>query len=238
MNFTKSYALPVFFCSLLFFPMSHAHAKQKQQKNKPENIQASLFPSASEIAEARELLRQLGYWVIPEAVRFDTSLRHALIAFQKIEGRKRTGILTAEELNAIRTAHQPTAMEAGVAHIEVDLQRQVLFLVDSEGLVSHILPVSSGSGQLYTQDGVTQRAVTPLGHYKIERKILGWRKSALGLLYYPNYFHGGFAIHGNPSVPAYPASHGCIRIPMFASQEFSTIATVGMDVLVHNGTLQ
>jgi len=42
------------------------------------------------------------------------------------------------------------------------------------------------------------------------------------------------AIHGNPSVPARPASHGCIRIPMFASREFSEIADIGMVVIVYD----
>jgi lipoprotein-anchoring transpeptidase ErfK/SrfK len=28
-----------------------------------------------------------------------------------------------------------------------------------------------------------------------------------------NFFIGGYAIHGYPDVPAYAASHGCIRIP-------------------------
>jgi len=51
---------------------------------------------------------------------------------------------------------------------------------------------------------------------------------------YPNYIYGGVAIHGNPSVPAFPASHGCIRIPMFASREFSQIATIGMVVIVYD----
>jgi hypothetical protein len=54
------------------------------------------------------------------------------------------------------------------------------------------------------------------------------------LLYYPNYIYGGVAIHGNPSVPAHPASHGCIRIPMFAAREFSEIATIGMFVIVYD----
>ena len=30
-----------------------------------------------------------------------------------------------------------------------------------------------------------------------------------------SYFIGGYAIHGYPSVPAtYPASHGCVRVPI------------------------
>ncbi len=36
--------------------------------------------------------------------------------------------------------------------------------------------------------------------------------SYLGELYNPYYFLGGYAIHGSPSVPNYPASHGCIRV--------------------------
>jgi lipoprotein-anchoring transpeptidase ErfK/SrfK len=80
---------------------------------------------------------------------------------------------------------------------------------------------------------VTRRAITPVGTFEIYRKVEGWRKSPLGLLYYPNYIEGGIAIHGNPSVPTRPASHGCIRIPMFAAQEFSEIATIGMEVFVY-----
>ncbi|MCB1026167.1 MAG: L,D-transpeptidase family protein, partial [Microthrixaceae bacterium] len=26
------------------------------------------------------------------------------------------------------------------------------------------------------------------------------------------YFNGGIALHGSPSVPSYPASHGCVRL--------------------------
>jgi lipoprotein-anchoring transpeptidase ErfK/SrfK len=29
-----------------------------------------------------------------------------------------------------------------------------------------------------------------------------------------NYFVGGYAIHGYAEVPPYPASHGCLRIPI------------------------
>jgi lipoprotein-anchoring transpeptidase ErfK/SrfK len=47
------------------------------------------------------------------------------------------------------------------------------------------------------------------------------------------YIEGGIAIHGNPSVPVYPASHGCIRIPMFAAKEFSKINPIGTAVIVY-----
>ena len=61
-------------------------------------------------------------------------------------------------------------------------------------------------------------------------------KSPLGLLYYPNYLIKGIAIHGNPSVPSFPASHGCIRIPMYAAVEFTGLAPIGIPVVIHSGT--
>jgi lipoprotein-anchoring transpeptidase ErfK/SrfK len=190
--------------------------------------------SQQEILEARELLDQLGYWVNLDVTGNDVSLRHALIAFQKIEGRERTGALTIEELEALRAAQRPQVLETGYPHIEIALHRQVLFVVDVAGVPLRILPISSGSGEFFTEGGVTRQAVTPTGRFKVYRKIEGWRKSPLGLLYYPNYIYGGVAIHGSPSVPAHPASHGCIRIPMFASREFSEIATIGMVVMIYD----
>jgi hypothetical protein len=189
--------------------------------------------SEQEFSEARELLDQLGYWVNVDVTGNDVSLRHALIAFQKIEGRERTGVLTIEDLEALRVAQAPRVLETGYPHIEIDLYRQVLFVVDVASVPLRILPISSGSGEFFTEGGVTRQAVTPTGRFKVYRKIEGWRKSPLGLLYYPNYIYDGIAIHGNPSVPARPASHGCIRIPMFASREFREIATIGTVVIVY-----
>ena len=54
-------------------------------------------------------------------------------------------------------------------------------------------------------------------------------------MYHPSYFSSGYAVHGSESVPAYPASHGCVRIPMFAAKEFSRMAPVGTLVIVHDG---
>ncbi len=206
--------------------------KHWPESQKPRADQASL--SREEISEARRLLASLGYWIDPDDLGRDAQLRHALIAFQKIEGRKSTGKLTADELQALRGARSPEAREAGEAHVEVDLKRQVLFIVDAGGAILKILPISSGSGELFTSEGRTRRAVTPTGRFTVERKIAGWRKSPLGLLYYPNYINDGIAIHGNPSVPATPASHGCIRIPMFAAKEFSEMTPIGMPVLVYD----
>jgi hypothetical protein len=191
--------------------------------------------TGDEICQARELLGALGYWVEFDKPAPDESLYHALVAFQKIEGRRPTGRLTREELKALSQAGRPRPLEWGYAHIEVDLALQVLFVVDCCGAILRILPVSTGSGEWFTEGGRTRRAVTPVGRFTVTHKIEGWRKSPLGLLYYPNYIHDGIAIHGNPAVPTRPASHGCIRIPMFAAKEFSAMAPVGMPVVIHDG---
>lgn len=219
---------------VLDFHASPVVTGQGTQTRQVKPAPARPLMSDEEIGEARRRLAELGYWLDPQAEGLDASLRHALTAFQKVEGRSRTGLLTPEELQAIRVAHRPTPLEPGFPHIEIDLCRQALFLVGPGEASLRILPVSTGSGKCFTEGGVTRRAVTPMGRFTIRRKIAGWRKSPLGLLYYPNYIHGGVAIHGNPSVPTQPASHGCIRIPMFAAKEFSELATVGMVVLIYD----
>jgi hypothetical protein len=53
-------------------------------------------------------------------------------------------------------------------------------------------------------------------------------------MYYSNYISGGVAIHGFRTVPIQPASHGCIRIPIFAAREVSKLLPIGTIVLVYD----
>jgi lipoprotein-anchoring transpeptidase ErfK/SrfK len=190
--------------------------------------------TARESKEARERLEALGYWLNANA----DSFRHALIAFQKVEGLKPTGKLTWADLEALRVAETPQPktnqpLADGQIRVEVDLRRQVLFVIEGENQVTKILSVSSGNGKEFNSEGFVRDAITPPGRFAVYNKIKGWRKSALGLLYYPNYFLSGLAIHGSTFVPAYPDSHGCIRIPMFAAEGFYQMAVKGTEILIH-----
>lgn len=187
-----------------------------------------------EMIEAEERLADLGYWTGPVDGVFDAASKHALIAFQKMEEHKRTGILTTADLEALRSASRPAPRDNSYAHIEVDLKRQVLLVVDAEGKVTSVLPVCTGNEHFYIEDGRRNRAHTPRGRFTVTRKINGWRRSKLGLLYYPSYIRNGIAIHGSQSIMTYPASHGCIRIPMFAAKELSEMAPVGTVVVVYD----
>lgn len=200
-------------------------------------IQQKAF-SKNSIFEAEKILAGLGYWIIKADGIKDSSTYHAVAAFQKVEGRKRTGVLTQDELEAMRRASRPAAAYSESAHIEVDIRRQVLFLVDASGIVTHILPVSTGNEQKYFDEGKWQIAHTPRGMFQITRQIKGIRRAPLGTLYHPNYFYGGVAIHGSNSIPFYPASHGCVRIPRFAAKEFSDLVRVGMNVVIYDSPLK
>jgi hypothetical protein len=173
----------------------------------------------SEIRQAEQKLKDLGYWTGPVDGTWDATDRHALIAFQKVSGAKPTGILTRAEYNALTQAVPPLPREQkGGRHIEVDIARQVLFLVDADGRVANILPISS---------------VTPCGHLEVFNKAAGWKKSPLGEMYNPLYIVGGIAIHGSEEMRTYPASHGCIRIPMFASRLLPKMVSKGTPVFVY-----
>lgn len=187
-----------------------------------------------QVKQAKGRLAEMGYGVGRIDGVIDGLTRNALVAFQKWEGRKVTGRLSQDDFVAIVNAIAPQAKDAGYRHVEVDLDRQVLLLIDEAGAVQKILPISTGSNKQYNEKGVRGLAYTPRGRFRIYSKISGWRKSPLGLLYYPNYFSDGLAIHGNPSVPDRPESHGCIRIPMSAAVEMSKMLPVGTIVLIYD----
>ena len=191
-------------------------------------------PTRTELKQAERRLSEMGYQAGPADGRIDESTRNALVLFQKWEGRKVTGQINRSEFDAIMSAERPQPRDPGYAHVEVDVDRQLLLLVNSDGAVEKILPVSTGSNKQYNEKGLRGLAYTPRGRFRIYAKIAGWRKSPLGLLYYPNYFSDGLAIHGNPSVPRTPQSHGCVRIPMSVAVEMSKRLPVGTIVLIYD----
>ncbi len=190
--------------------------------------------TANEIKAAKEKLAALGFWITKDP----DSYRQAIIAFQKVTDLKRTGKLSRADFEAIQNASEfapkeTKNLEENKLRIEVDLRRQVLFVINHENKIQRILTISSGNDKEFKSEGFVRDAITPVGRFKFYNKIKGWRKSALGLLYYPNYFLSGLAIHGSKFVPPYPDSHGCIRIPMFAAEDFYRLAEIGVEVLVY-----
>jgi len=121
------------------------------------------------------------------------------MAFQKHAGLGRDGIAGPATLTALDAA-APVAAREGGDHVEVDLERQLLIVVRD----GRTLAFNTSTGR----EGWRTRP----GRFAIDREIDGVRHAPLGDLYRPKYFDGGIAIHGSPSIPGRPASHGCARV--------------------------
>jgi hypothetical protein len=85
-------------------------------------------------------------------------------------------------------------------HAEGDLTHQVLALADGSK-VYRIYPISSGKPS----------TPTILGSYRVYSRVPGYLPDGM---YYSSFFTGGYAIHGYDPAPDYPASHGCMRLPI------------------------
>jgi L,D-transpeptidase-like protein/PKD domain-containing protein/putative peptidoglycan binding protein len=173
----------------------------------------ALGSRSAEVAQLGARLRELHY-AAPETAVFDSEMLDAVYAFQKVQGLPRTGVADAAFWHALSTPRVPSPRyDRPGDHIEIDKPHQVLYVVRG-GRIALIVPVSTA--------GLPGR-YTPVGRFAIYRKVAGFDPSPLGTLYDPMYFTGGYAIHGNPSVPPYPASHGCVRVPMWlAPRLFAT----------------
>lgn len=171
-----------------------------------------------EVLEKR--LWALGYYLAGINRKYDARTSDAVIAFNKVQGRSRVGSVDASTWKALGNPIVPKPRAKKPAfHIEVDQTKQVLYIVKG-GRVVKVLHVSTGANG-YTHDGL----------YHVYRKLAGYSG---GGLYYPSYFDGARALHGWPEVPTYNASHGCVRLPMWAATWVYGKADIGTEVLVYH----
>ena len=206
-----------------------AAAKPKPKKTKPA------APSF-DVASVQKKLTELKYYVGPIDGEVGSAMTSAVMAFQKVQGLGADGAVGEQTLAALKDPKQPALKGGASNRLEVDLTKQVLYFVSGDAL-QRILPVSSGSGSEYeTASGGTARSLTPIGTYAIQRKIPGTRVADLGELYDPMYFYEGWAIHGSNSVPAYPASHGCIRVTRADALWLYPKVPIGFSVNIYGGT--
>ncbi|WP_446215100.1 L,D-transpeptidase family protein [Micromonospora sp. IBHARD004] len=162
-------------------------------------------------------LAALHYDVGPIDGIFGPSTYHGVVAFQKVNNLVRDGIVGPQTWGALArpVIPKPKYTHSGYS-VEANLTKQVVYLA-RQGSVVRILDASSGKAS----------TPTPTGNFKIQRRIDGWRQSSLGLLWRPNYFYYGYAVHGATSVPTYPASHGCVRVPIPAMNRLWSIIGIG-----------
>jgi N-acetylmuramoyl-L-alanine amidase len=155
---------------------------------------------------------------------FGYALLDSVYAFQKAYGLPRTGVVGPQAWRMLtRAVLLRPRYQGPAAHIEVDKTRQILLDVRN-GEVVAVIPVSTGA-----------TGNTPEGRHSILWKALAtttWLGPAI--LYRTMDFYGNsFAIHGFPSVPPYPASHGCVRIPIWTADWLYRRSPVGETVYVY-----
>jgi hypothetical protein len=169
-------------------------------------------------------LASLGYlpWSAVDT-SFDQRTWHAVVALQGWQRIERDGAVGGHTRKALRAATRPvpTSRRAG---IEIHIDAQVMLLVRG-GRVTRAIHVSSGAG-----------GRTPYGRFAIySRQVMSWSRPFKVWMPLAQYFTGGIALHENPSVPAYPASHGCVRIPSEESAIAWSFGRLGDRVWVDAG---
>jgi peptidoglycan hydrolase-like protein with peptidoglycan-binding domain len=164
-----------------------------------------MTPSVSSPTIVRLLQRGLAklHYAVSRSGVFDDSTARAVMAWRKVNGQAR--VYTASQGLVRRVldgkgAFKPKYPRDG-RHVEADLSRQVLALINRRGKVHRVYHTSTGA----------PATPTVIGRFKTYRKSPG--TNAKGMVH-SSYFIRGYAIHGYPSVPAYNASHGCLRVPI------------------------
>jgi L,D-transpeptidase catalytic domain/Putative peptidoglycan binding domain len=165
-------------------------------------------------------LDELGF-AVPVTGYYDAGTSRAVIAFRKTNGMERIGYASADVFKLVlqgRGAFKPRFPGAGY-HVEYDWSRQVLGFF-RDGKAVNVYHSSSGAPS----------TPTVFGTFTFYRKEPG--TNHLGMVQ-SNYFIGGYAIHGYKDVPVFPASHGCLRVPVPNAYQIDRQISIGMKIMVY-----
>jgi L,D-transpeptidase catalytic domain len=128
----------------------------------------------------------------------------AVLAYRKVNGHSRNehaGAGLVKRVFSGKGRFHPKHRGAG-EHVEVSISKQVLAFINKKGKPVEVYHVSTGKSS----------TPTVLGRFEFYLRQPGTNSHGM---VHSTYFHGGYAVHGYPSVPAtYPASHGCVRVPI------------------------
>ena len=165
-------------------------------------------------------LRRLAY-VTPVNGKHDNATGRAVMAFRKVNGMNRTFGANRNVMRALfagRGGYKLRFPKAG-RHAEADLSRAVLVLAD-KGKAVRIYHASPGKPSTPTVRGT----------FHVYRRQPGTNSHGM---VHSAYFIRGYAVHGYASVPAYPASHGCLRVPIPNARSIYNWLTMGTRVDVY-----
>ena len=218
-----------------------------------------------EVKALQQRLHDLGFDPGPVDGQFGAGTEQAVWAFEGVYSRtpfkQQTGVVTNEMWQQMQDPlffppRRPQS--AGATHMEIylDTQSAIVFTDGKPVLITHISSGEldeSGKPKLWCElltyntdnqgnaleEPVTKDqcayAKTPGGVFKFYRRYDGQRQGPLGGMWNPVYFNYGIAVHGAINVPKEPASHGCVRIPMYIADYFPSLVSNGDRVYVWDG---
>ncbi len=176
------------------------------------------------VRELQALLADLGFTARGNVTGVeDERTGVATLAFQKWSRLPRDGRLGPATVSALLRAARPRPAErlGRGRRVEVLLDRQLALLIEDDR-VQRAVHISTGA---YGR--------TPVGSFHVFRKeTMSWSVPFSVWMPWASYFVGGIAFHEYPSVPAYPASHGCVRVNRFDAPRLYSFATHGTPVRV------
>ena len=182
-------------------------AERRSRRLAPHRSFAALDPNASFGSRGLfvDLIQQrlaALHFYIPQTGVFDDGTGLALDAYhrllhwgtyQTLDGRTISYLLDGFGQFKVR-------FPSNGRHAEGNLSLQLLALIDGSKVVA-IYPISSGKPS----------TPTILGNFRVYSKVPGYLPDGM---YFSNFFISGYAIHGYNPAPDYPASHGCMRVPI------------------------
>ena len=194
-------------------------------------------PSSAQVATAQSILTKLGIPVGPVDGAWGAQTAQGMCTFRLIAGLPVSrGGLTADDvarLNAYSAAYAslgsiPAPARGGRSTYLVATRTCQTMLYARDGHYVRTMRISTGKPGY----------ATPTGAYLLGRTQPGWSCSSLypeacyyrsegvnalyatkgvpystyGNMYNKRTISGAYMLHGSPSVPTYPASHGCVRV--------------------------
>ena len=191
----------------------------------PKPPVAPSTPASGSLRATQQRLAELGF-LLPSGVdgHDGPATEASVLAFQKWVGITRDGDLGPQTLKKLQATAKPRPITRGGPgkRAEVLLDRQVALAIEDNEVV-RVIHVSTGA----------PGTPTPPGDFKVYAKYAKWWSVPFReWLLWALPFNGGIAFHEFPEVPAYPASHGCVRQSSTTAKWLFDFAEVGMPVKV------
>lgn len=186
-------------------------------------LTAGTVADPDEVRLAQTMLAGSGWLDASEVTgTLDYATSQALTAFEAWNGIERDGALTSASLVRVLRAGRPQPRDGGPGRpVEIYRDLGVVLLVE-DGRVVRAVHASTGFG-----------GRTPAGTFHVYRKeTLSWSVPFKVWMPWASYFTGGIAMHAYPDVPAYPASHGCVRLSAPEAPRVYAFAAEGTPVVV------